>query len=590
MASTSATGSNLPAWPPDPIPPVGYLSRKALPIKRNDAEPLTREDVQFDLLNYIFSDTTAAFTSTTPGKTARISFSELYINALYSSAKCSKVLKDKMIDTPAFATELAKFSLLTNVGRINTTMAFFPEMKTALRTYHPVPSLQKTDGNAQDAPRIKNCLKAALLPHELKTVPPSTPEEILSKNQAGQKPPTSVVNLIFVLANHAAPLAVVHFDGSLNFLDIFLPKKGLASVDRARVFLWLIYYYLEDSDGSNPWDDEYSRTNRPRAPKMRYLTEVEQHSENVDTQEEVEWGRKMTAQRNLFLQRLVASVENEKKPRNTALPHFVPGPEASNAPRPRSNRPSHDAPKDDLGFMYYVPGPNREREPPPPPVHPQSPAAPVIDQPRRYSYTGPRHHGEERTMLEQAWHIVNTTDPLADSDDDEIMEDNVRQDYRRRLDVINRVFGPPSALPQHQRRSEHLQQHHQHHHQRHHSQPQQRHHQQHQAHELQDQRPRGPQRQEQSEEQPEPDFEDFPYHSPGLHPHHRSAQYVPPRYEPGHYSSTSGPPSRGSQVPALAIRTSNSNNSSGPAPSSMSSTSPSTRNIIRIPRSSAFRK
>jgi len=57
----------------------------------------------------------------------------------------------------------------------------FPEMKTALRTYHPVPSLQKTDGNAQDAPRIKNCLKAALLPSEIRTIPPSTPEEILAK-------------------------------------------------------------------------------------------------------------------------------------------------------------------------------------------------------------------------------------------------------------------------------------------------------------------------------------------------------------------------------------------------------------------------
>lgn len=55
-------------------------------------------------------------------------------------------------------------------------------MKTALRTYHPVPSLQKTDGNAQDAPRIKNCLKAALLPSELKSMPPSTPEEILEKS------------------------------------------------------------------------------------------------------------------------------------------------------------------------------------------------------------------------------------------------------------------------------------------------------------------------------------------------------------------------------------------------------------------------
>jgi hypothetical protein len=60
-------------------------------------------------------------------------------------------------------------------------LTVFPEMKTALRTYHPVPSLQKSDGNAQDAPRIKNCLKAALLPSELKGVAPSTPEEVLEK-------------------------------------------------------------------------------------------------------------------------------------------------------------------------------------------------------------------------------------------------------------------------------------------------------------------------------------------------------------------------------------------------------------------------
>jgi len=102
---------------------VGYLSRKALPIKRNDAEPLTREDVQFDLLNHIFSDVKAVFTSPVPEKTAKITFSELYVSALYSSSKCSKVLKDKMVDTPAFAVEFAKISLLTNVGRINTTMA-----------------------------------------------------------------------------------------------------------------------------------------------------------------------------------------------------------------------------------------------------------------------------------------------------------------------------------------------------------------------------------------------------------------------------------------------------------------------------------
>jgi Ino eighty subunit 1 len=172
-----------------------------LPIKRNDAEPLTREDVQFDLLDSIFHNPTVVFTNPiSGGNQPKMSFGDLYISALYNSSKCSKVLKEKMLDTPLFSIEFAKISLLTNVGRINTTMAcknvpifhisllysqpcltVFPEMKTALRTYHPVPSLQKSDGNAQDAPRIKNCLKAALLPSELKGVAPSTPEEVLEK-------------------------------------------------------------------------------------------------------------------------------------------------------------------------------------------------------------------------------------------------------------------------------------------------------------------------------------------------------------------------------------------------------------------------
>lgn len=38
--------------------------------------------------------------------------------------------------------------------------------------------------------------------------------------------------------------------------------------------------------------------------------------ENVDTAEEIEWGKAMSAQRNIFLQRLVNSLENEKKGKN----------------------------------------------------------------------------------------------------------------------------------------------------------------------------------------------------------------------------------------------------------------------------------
>ncbi|KAJ7492890.1 hypothetical protein FB451DRAFT_1336690 [Mycena latifolia] len=417
----SRTGSG---WPPEPIPPVGYLSRKALPIKRNDAEPLTREDVQYDLLYHIFQDKTIVFHSPIPGKLC--TFRDLYVHALYNSNKCSKVLKDKMVETPAFAVELGKISLLTNVGRINTTMA----LKTALRTYHPVPSLQKTDGNAQDAPRIKNCLKAALLPSEFRAVPPSTPDEILAKCRAGVHPSTSVVNLIFVLSNHAAPLSSVHFDGTLNFLDLFLPKP-LSSQDRAKVFLWLMYYYLENPDGQNPYDDPYSRTHRGKAPLIRKLTKEEESRENVDTLEEKEWGAMMSSQRNAFLSRLVLVTDDKKA--KSALAQFV----TESSRRQRSFIPA-EIPKEQASFMYYVPNHN----PPAARDANRGPDVPQIQRPTRASSPI-----QERSMLEHAWHTVMTYDPLVDSDD-ESQDEHVRLEYTRRLGVISRLRGrPPTPEP-----------------------------------------------------------------------------------------------------------------------------------------------
>ena len=62
-----------------------------------------------------------------------------------------------------------------------TPFSVFPELRTQLRTYHPVPPLQKTDGNLQDAPRIKNILKDCFLPSEGKGAPSPSPTEILSR-------------------------------------------------------------------------------------------------------------------------------------------------------------------------------------------------------------------------------------------------------------------------------------------------------------------------------------------------------------------------------------------------------------------------
>ncbi|KIO02295.1 hypothetical protein M404DRAFT_657487 [Pisolithus tinctorius Marx 270] len=411
MTSISESSAHSSGWPNDPVPLVGYLSRKALPIKRNDAEPLTREDVQYDLLHHIFCDTQAVFTGQTPGSSGKVNFCDLYVNALYNSSKCSKVLKDKMIETPAFAVELAKISLLTNVGRINTTMAFFPEMKTALRTYHPVPSLQKTDGNAQDAPRIKNCLKAALLPSELKSMAPSTPEEILENARARQLPPTSVVNLIFVLANHAAPLAATHFDPPLNFLDLFLPMK-ISSADRARAFLWLMFHYLEGPDQPNPYDDDYSRQNVGKVPRLRRLSDAETAAENVDTIEEIEWGKTMSAQRNLFLQRLVTSQENEKKAKSAQAASSMQRTDSSSS-RSRVVRPSGDGARE-KPYIHYLP-PQR--------------SVPGSNPPELRA-GGSSAHALQRSMLEHAWQVITKTDPLADSDE-ELMDEPPHRCHRQ---------------------------------------------------------------------------------------------------------------------------------------------------------------
>jgi Ino eighty subunit 1 len=108
-----------------------FARRKAFAIKHQEAEPLTRRDLQYDLLHHIFAAQEQVFTDPTLSSSsskeggrgaATVTFRDLYVHALMSSPRCSKALREKMQETPAFATDFAKMSLLANVGRVNTTM------------------------------------------------------------------------------------------------------------------------------------------------------------------------------------------------------------------------------------------------------------------------------------------------------------------------------------------------------------------------------------------------------------------------------------------------------------------------------------
>jgi hypothetical protein len=83
-------------------------------------------------------------------------------------------------------------------------------MKTALRTYHPIPSLQTEEISQKemsDAPRIKAMLKAAYLDWEANNNQPANLQAVAAKKASGEVlrgPPTTVIEAIFLLFNEAA--------------------------------------------------------------------------------------------------------------------------------------------------------------------------------------------------------------------------------------------------------------------------------------------------------------------------------------------------------------------------------------------------
>ncbi|KAJ9094173.1 hypothetical protein QFC19_008023 [Naganishia cerealis] len=215
----------------------------------------------------------------------------------------------------------AKICLLVNVGRINTTFAFYPAMRTVLRTYHSVPSLQKTLAtrkSLQDAPRMKNALKAIRVSNEPVELPTSL-SEVLERMHQGQIPPTSVVNLIFLLglgheavtetffvpsniidrhnllAARATQPGSVNENGKLHILNLFT-VINIPSTERARMFLYILYHYLESDTGPNPFEDP----ERPGQPPLLHVLNDDEYAalgENIDEQEELDWGAEMRERR-----------------------------------------------------------------------------------------------------------------------------------------------------------------------------------------------------------------------------------------------------------------------------------------------------
>ncbi|GMM35556.1 hypothetical protein DASC09_028810 [Saccharomycopsis crataegensis] len=209
-------------------------------------------------------------------------------------------------------------SLLVNVGRMNTTVNFVPEMKSQLRTFHSIPSLQqgKSHDNKilQDSPRLKSILKSW---SEAKKHPTKF-EELFNQPLVPDTkfPKTNVINLIFMLCCYEH-LIFQHFDPvnlengtSRNFVsespsflgeDLTKPHSITTPKSRAQRFLWLLYNYLEtnlikEEILNNPFKDPENPLSIPALVPI-----PDGMNFDIDTPQEVEYAKTMEKVRMNFL-------------------------------------------------------------------------------------------------------------------------------------------------------------------------------------------------------------------------------------------------------------------------------------------------
>ena len=288
-----------------------YSGQKVRHIKKIDGEPLWRKDIQLRFLELVVNDETPCFTRVGDSK-KNMPFVDIYIDAVIRSSRTSKILRDRLGSDREAAVHMAMICLLVNVGRMNTTLNFFPEMRAQLRTYHSIPSLQAYKSQRdykplQDAPRLKSILKGACEDD------PNEPKSFEELRERGV-PRTNPVNMIFVLSHFMPKISETHLPHPIDFFDLFV-RSSVSSESRARAFLWLMWWYLESSftkedalnnpfgpgtypDGVSEQDADALPT---KVPELTFLSDEDGDAENVDTEFEYDFADKMREERRKIL-------------------------------------------------------------------------------------------------------------------------------------------------------------------------------------------------------------------------------------------------------------------------------------------------
>lgn len=312
-----------------PKPKAKEPSRYTRHLKKSDGEPFTRKDIQYEFLSNLLSDTRQIFSNPfqdffpleyTPEegkvvnvtdvdynartfiKTEKLTFSQIYILTIASSSKCSKVLRDKLLFDHHVAFSTCILSLLVNMGRLNTTVNFFLEMTSQLRTFHSIPCLQHYSSDPkslQDTPRIKSILKTIPLGSD-------TPIEF-HKWYAADYPRNpsewvDPVSLIFAFCEQHAILdwniIIPNCKPKTSLYQLF-DDNNYSPQLRVNLFLWLMYIHMETN--LTPESLQSSKPLFQVEPNGTFLLTASHLEHDIDTPVEVTYGEEQLEKRISFL-------------------------------------------------------------------------------------------------------------------------------------------------------------------------------------------------------------------------------------------------------------------------------------------------
>lgn len=304
-------------------------SRYTRHLKKSDGEPFTRNDIHFQFLSDLLSDKRQLFSN--PYKeffsldfhpietrvinvtdddydaksfigNEKLTFSQIYILTIASSTKCSKVLRDKLLFDHYVAFSTCVLSLLVNMGRLNTTVNFFLEMTSQLRTFHSIPCLQhySTDPKPlQDTPRIKSILKTIPLGSDI----PIEFHKWYSKEEVHSPEDwVNPISLLFAFCDQHAILdwniLIPNCEEKMSLFQLF-DTNSYQPKQRVDLFLWLMYIHTETDLSSHAIQSckhLFGIKDNAKFPLQKADTNFDE-----DTEVEVEYGEEQLSKRIEFL-------------------------------------------------------------------------------------------------------------------------------------------------------------------------------------------------------------------------------------------------------------------------------------------------